>query len=137
MAIETTFAIIKPDAVRAGNAEKILEIIKDNGFDVEDMKALQLTKEQAERFYDVHKERPFFGELVEFMISGPVVVMALTKENAVKAWRELMGDTDSKKAAPNTIRGQFGTDVGENATHGSDSADNAKIEIAQFFPELA
>lgn len=136
MAIERTFAIIKPDAVRAGNAEKIVEIIKDNGFTVEGMRELQMSKEQAEKFYDVHKERPFFGELVEFMTSGPVVVMALSKENAVSAWRDLMGPTNSKEAGPNTIRGQFGTDVGENATHGSDSLENAQIELAQFFPDL-
>ncbi|OGB96980.1 nucleoside-diphosphate kinase [candidate division TM6 bacterium RIFCSPHIGHO2_12_FULL_36_22] len=137
MAIERTFAIIKPDAVSAGNSENIIKIIKDHGFDIEDMKALQLTQEQAKRFYDVHKKRPFFGELVEFMTSGPVVVMALSKENAVQEWRDLMGPTDSTQAPANTIRGQFGTDVGENATHGSDSIENAKIEIAQFFPELA
>ena len=133
---ETTFAIIKPDAVRAGNAEKIVEIIKDKGFAVDGMREMHLSKDEAERFYAVHKERPFFGELVEFMTSGPVVVMALTKDNAISDWRDLMGPTDSKVAPADTIRGQFGTDVGENATHGSDSAENAKIELQQFFPEL-
>ena len=132
MAIERTFAIIKPDAVRAGNAEKIIDMIKDKGFALEGMESLQLTKAQAEQFYAVHKDRPFFGELVEFMTSGPVVVMALSKEDAVQAWRDLMGPTDSKQAPADTIRGQFGTDIGENATHGSDSADNAKLEKADI-----
>jgi nucleoside-diphosphate kinase len=131
--VETTFAIIKPDAVRAGNAGNIIQRITDSGFRVRGMKMLHLTKKQAEGFYAVHRERGFFGELVEFMTSGPVVVLALEKEGAVKAWRDLMGPTNSKDAPKGTIRGDFGTDVGENASHGSDSAENAAIEVAYFF----
>jgi nucleoside-diphosphate kinase len=131
--VETTFAIIKPDAVRAGNAGNIIQRITDAGFRIRGLKMLHLTKKQAEGFYAVHRERGFFGELVEFMTSGPVVVLALEKEGAVKAWRDLMGPTNSKDAPKGTIRGDFGTDVGENASHGSDSAENAAIEVAYFF----
>jgi nucleoside-diphosphate kinase len=131
--VETTFAIIKPDAVRAGNAGNIIQRITDAGFRTRGLKMLHLTKKQAEGFYAVHRERGFFGELVEFMTSGPVVVLALEKEGAVKAWRDLMGPTNSKDAPKGTIRGDFGTDVGENASHGSDSAENAAIEVAYFF----
>ncbi|MBT4856158.1 nucleoside-diphosphate kinase [bacterium] len=133
MAIERTFAIIKPDAVRAKNAGKIIDMIEENGFSIDGMYKLKLNKELAEQFYAVHKDRPFFGELVEFMTSGAVIVMALSKENAIAAWRDLMGPTDSKEAPKDTIRGKFGTDVGENATHGSDSAENAQAELALFF----
>jgi nucleoside-diphosphate kinase len=94
-----------------------------------------LTRSQAERFYAVHRERPFFGELVDFMCSGPVVVMALEKENAVQAWRDMMGPTNSKDAPKGTIRGDFGTDVGENAVHGSDSPESARTEVAFFFAD--
>lgn len=131
--METTFAIIKPDAVRAGNAGHIIQRIIDAGFRIRGMRLTHLTRNQAEGFYAVHKERGFFGELCDFMTSGPVVVMALEKENAVKAWRDLMGPTNSKDAPKGTIRGDFGTDVGENASHGSDSAENAAIEVAYFF----
>lgn len=133
---EKTLAIIKPDAVRAKNSGKIIDRIEQAGFEIIGMKKLQLTKDQAERFYAVHKERKFYPELVEFMTSGPVIVMALKKENAVAAWRTLMGATNPAEAAQDTIRKLFGTNVGENATHGSDSTENAKIEVEFFFPEL-
>jgi nucleoside-diphosphate kinase len=128
-----TFAIIKPDAVRAGNTGKIIQRINDNGFKIRALKMIHMTKPVAEGFYAVHRERPFFGELVTFMTSGPSVVLALEKDNAVQSWRDLMGPTDSTKAPKGTIRGDFGTDVQENATHGSDSAENARIELSYFF----
>lgn len=128
-----TFAIIKPDAVRAGNIGLIIQRITDNGFKIRAMKLMHMSKGIAEGFYAVHRERPFFGELVEFMSSGPCVVMALEKEHAVQEWRDLMGPTDSTKAPKGTIRGDFGTSVGENACHGSDSAENARIELSYFF----
>jgi nucleoside-diphosphate kinase len=130
-----TFAIIKPDAVRAGDTGAIIQLITDNGFKVRAMKMLHLSKPVAEGFYAVHRERPFFGELVEFMTSGPSVVLALEKENAVQAWRDLMGPTDSTKAPKGTVRGEFGKSVGENAVHGSDSPENARIELDYFFKE--
>lgn len=128
-----TFAIIKPDAVRAGNIGNIIQRITDNGFKLRALKLMHMSKQVAGGFYAVHSERPFFGELVEFMTSGPCVVMALEKENAVQEWRDLMGPTDSTKAPKGTIRGDFGTSVGENASHGSDSPENAKIELSYFF----
>ncbi|HEY8461299.1 MAG TPA: nucleoside-diphosphate kinase [Blastocatellia bacterium] len=128
-----TLAIIKPDAVRAGNAGAIIQRITDNGFKIRAMKMLHMSRPVAEGFYAVHRERPFFGELVEFMTSGPSIVMALEKEDAVQAWRDLMGPTDSTKAPKGTIRGDFGKNVGENAVHGSDSPENAKIELSYFF----
>ena len=131
-----TFAIIKPDAVRAGHTGNIIQRITDAGFKLRAMKALHLTLKEAEGFYAVHRERPFFGGLTEFMSSDPCVVMVLAKENAVKAWRDLMGATDPAKADEGTIRKEFGGSVGENATHGSDSDENAAIEIAYFFSRL-
>ena len=128
-----TFGIIKPDAVRAGNMGNILQRITDHGFKIRAMKLMLMSRGVAEGFYAVHRERPFFGELVDFMTSGPCVVMALEKENAVLAWRDLMGPTDSTKAPKGTIRGDFGTSVGENASHGSDSEENAQIELHYFF----
>src|SRR5262245_41505792 len=128
-----TFAIIKPDAVRAGNTGNIIQRITDDGFKIRAMKLIHMSKPVAEGFYAVHRERPFFGELVEFMTSGPSVVLALEKEKAQESWRELMGPTDSTKAPKGTIRGDFGVSVGENAVHGSDSPENAKIEISYFF----
>lgn len=128
-----TFAIIKPDAVRAGNIGNIIQRITETGFKLRAIKMLHMSKSVAEGFYAVHRERPFFGELVEFMISGPSVVLALEKDNAVQAWRDLMGPTDSTKAPKGTIRGDFGTSVGENAVHGSDSPENAQIELSYFF----
>jgi nucleoside-diphosphate kinase len=128
-----TFAIIKPDAVRAGNIGNIIQRMTDKGFRIRALKMIQMTRPVAEGFYAVHRERPFFGELVLFMTSGPSVVLALEKENAVQAWRDLMGPTDSTKAPKGTIRGDFGANVQENATHGSDSPENARIELSYFF----
>ena len=128
-----TFGIIKPDAVRAGNIGAIIQRVTDKGFKIRAMKMLHMSRPVAEGFYAVHRERPFFGELVEFMTSGPSVVMALEKDDAVQAWRDLMGPTDSTKAPKGTIRGDFGKDVSENAAHGSDSPENARIELSYFF----
>lgn len=134
--MEKTFAIIKPDAVAAKNAGKIIDMIESNGFDVLRMDKVQWDKSDAEQFYAVHKERPFFGELVEFMTSGPVVMMVLEKNNAIAAWRDLMGATNPAQAAEGTIRKLFGANIGNNATHGSDAAETANLEIGQFYPEL-
>lgn len=131
-----TFGIIKPDAVRAGHAGNIIQRITDAGFKLRGLKAIHLTLKQAEGFYAVHRERPFFSGLTEFMSSAPCVVMALEKEGAVKAWRDLMGATDPAKADEGTLRKEFGGSVGENAVHGSDSDENAKIEIAYFFSQI-
>lgn len=131
-----TFAIIKPDAVRADKTGSIIQRILDSGFKIRGLKLIHMTLKQAEGFYAVHRERPFFPGLVEFMSSGLCVVMALEKDGAVKAWRDLMGATDPGKADEGTIRKEFGSSVGENATHGSDSDENAAIEIAYFFSKL-
>ena len=131
-----TFGIIKPDAVLAGKAGAILQRIGDAGFRVRGMKLIHMNRREAEGFYDVHRERPFFGELTEFMSSGPCVVLALEKEGAVRAWRDLMGATDPAKADAGTLRKEFGGSVGENAVHGSDSEENAAIEVAYFFSRL-
>src|SRR3954452_17708868 len=131
-----TFGIIKPDAVRAGHTGSIIQKILDNGFSIRGLKLIHMTRKQAEGFYAVHSGRPFFAGLTEFMSSAPCVVMALEKEGAVKAWRDLMGATDPAKADEGTLRKQFGASVGENATHGSDSDENAAIEIAYFFSKL-
>jgi nucleoside-diphosphate kinase len=131
-----TFGIIKPDAVRAGNQGKIIDRILAAGFKIRGMKLIHQSIGQAEGFYAVHKERPFFGELTEFMSSGPCVVLALEKENAVKAWRDLMGATNPAEAAEGTLRKEFASSIGENAVHGSDSEENAAIEIAYFFSKL-
>jgi nucleoside-diphosphate kinase len=135
--MERTLAIIKPDAVRAKNAGKIIDRIEAEGFTIVGMKKINLSTKQAEDFYAVHNGKPFYAELVEFMTSGPVVVMALEKSNAIQAWRDLMGSTDPVKAAPNTLRKLYGTNVGVNATHGSDAVQTAAVEIKFFFPELA
>ena len=131
-----TFAIIKPDAVRAGHTGSIIQRILDNGFKIRGLRLIHITRQQAEGFYAVHRERPFFAGLTEFMSSAPCVVMALEKEAAVKAWRDLMGATDPGKSDAGTIRKEFGASVGENATHGSDSDENAATEIAYFFSKL-
>lgn len=133
---DMTFAIIKPDAVAANNTGHIIQRVLDNGFKIRAMKMLHLSSKEAEGFYAVHRERPFFASLVQFMTSGPVVVMALEKENAVAEWRNLMGPTNSKEAPKGTIRGDFGTDIERNASHGSDSKENAAIELAYFFNKL-
>ena len=131
-----TFGIIKPDAVRAGNTGNIIQRINDAGFQLRAMKMLHMTSKEAEGFYAVHRERPFFGGLTEFMSSAPCLVMVLEKENAVKAWRDLMGATDPAKADEGTLRKRYGGSLGENAVHGSDSDENAAIEIAYFFSQL-
>jgi nucleoside-diphosphate kinase len=131
-----TFAIIKPDAVVAGNTGKIIDRIIGGGFRLRALKMIHQSRTQAEGFYEVHRGKPFFEGLTEFMSSGPCVVMVLEKEGAVKAWRDLMGATDPAKAEAGTIRKEFGASVGENATHGSDSDENAAIEIAYFFNRL-
>jgi nucleoside-diphosphate kinase len=131
-----TFGIIKPDAVRGSKTGAIIQRITDDGFNLRAMKLIHMTLEEAEGFYDVHRERPFFPELTQFMSSGPCVVMALEREGAVKAWRDLMGATDPSKADAGTLRKEFGGSLGENAVHGSDSEENAAIEISYFFSKL-
>jgi nucleoside-diphosphate kinase len=131
-----TFGIIKPDAVRAGKQGAIIQKVSDSGFKIRGMKLIHQSLTQAQGFYAVHAERPFFGELTEFMSSGACVVLALEKENAVPAWRELMGATNPAEAAEGTLRKDFATSIGENAVHGSDSEENAAIEIAYFFSKL-
>lgn len=130
---ERTFTIFKPDAVRKGVQGHMLQRMLDEGFAVRGLKMLQLSQAQAEAFYAVHKERSFFPELVEFMTSGPVVVVSLERENAVAHLRAVMGPTDSTKAPKETIRGQFGTDIQCNVIHGSDSVENGLMETAFFF----
>jgi nucleoside-diphosphate kinase len=131
-----TFGIVKPDAVRAGKTGVIIQRITDGGFRIRAMKLIHMTLEEAEGFYAVHRERPFFGELTQFMSSGPCVVMALEKDGAVRNWRDLMGATDPAKADDGTLRREFGGSLGENAVHGSDSEENAAIEISYFFSRL-
>ncbi|ENF1440797.1 nucleoside-diphosphate kinase [Campylobacter coli] len=131
--MEKTLSIIKPDAVKKGVIGKILDRFESNGLRIAAMKKVQLSKEQAEAFYAVHKERPFFKDLVEFMISGPVVVSVLEGEGAVLKNRDLMGSTNPKEAQPGTIRADFAESIDANAVHGSDSLENAKIEIEFFF----
>ncbi|ECL0377773.1 nucleoside-diphosphate kinase [Campylobacter jejuni] len=131
--MEKTLSIIKPDAVKKGVIGKILDRFESNGLRIAAMKKVQLSKEQAENFYAVHKERPFFKDLVEFMISGPVVVSVLEGEGAVLKNRDLMGATNPKEAKAETIRADFAESIDANAVHGSDSLENAKIEIDFFF----
>ncbi len=133
MAVETTFSIIKPNSIKKNNIGAIIAKFEENGLKISAMKLVHLQKAKCEEFYAEHKERPFFGELVSFMTSGPVVLMALHGENAVMKNREIMGATDPKKAAPGTIRALFGDSMGENSVHGSDSAQSAQRELALFF----
>jgi nucleoside-diphosphate kinase len=133
MARERTLAIVKPDAVAKGASGEILRRIEAKRLRIIALKKLQLSEQLARGFYAVHKQRPFFEDLVAFMSSGPVVVAALEGENAVSVWRELMGPTDSRKASAGTVRCDFGTDIERNAVHGSDAAGTAKLEIAYFF----
>lgn len=133
MAVERTLCIIKPDAVEKKRAGAILGMLENAGFNIVACKRMPLTKTVAEGFYAVHKARPFFGELVEFMTRSPVFVVVLEREDAVAKYREIMGATDPAKAADGTIRKAHGGSVGENAVHGSDSAENARTEIAYFF----
>ncbi len=133
MALERTLAIVKPDAVGRGLLGEILARIHKAGFQIIAIKSLRLTKAEAEGFYAVHKGRPFFADLTVFMSSGKVVVMVLEAENAIARWRDTMGATDPAKAAPGTIRREFGTDIQNNCTHGSDASDTAAFEIGYFF----
>ena len=133
MTLEKTLSIVKPDVVSKNQVGQAIALLEKAGLKIVAAKMLHMTRQQAEGFYAVHKERPFFGELVDFMISGPVLVMALEGENAIAKNREVMGATDPKKAAPGTIRALLGTNVGENAVHGSDAPETAKTEIAYFF----
>ena len=130
-----TYAMIKPDAIRNGHMGKILDRVLSSGFKILGAKLIRMTKEQAEGFYAVHSERPFFEELTTFMSSGQCLVMALEKNNAVVAWRETIGATNPAEAAKGTIRKDFATSLGENAVHGADSDENANIEIRFFFTE--
>ena len=134
--MERTFAIIKPDAFAAGYAGKILARIYAEGFKVVGLKKLYLSKVEAEGFYAVHSERPFFGELTDFMSSGPCVVLALEAEGAILKWRDLMGATNPADAAAGTLRKEFGASIGENATHGSDAPETAAFELGYFFNGL-
>ncbi len=133
MAKERTLSIIKPDATKRNITGKINSYFEEKGLRIVAQKRIKLSKKQAEDFYAVHKARPFYGELVEFMMSGPVVVQVLEGENAVAKNREIMGATNPKEAAPGTIRRDFAQSIGENCVHGSDSAENAKIEVKFFF----
>lgn len=133
---ERTFFIVKPDAMRKRVLGKILTLIEGSGLTVVAGRVTHLAPSQAERFYAVHRERKFFPDLVKFMSSGPVFVGVMEGENAIVRWRELMGPTDSTKAPKGTVRGEFGTDVEQNASHGSDAPETARAEIAFFFPGL-
>ena len=134
--MEKTFTILKPDSVKAGNAGAIISLLEKAGFRVRAMKMLQLTKSEAEGFYYVHKERPFFGSLVSFRTEGPIVPMVLESDNAIEKLRKVMGATDPAKADAGTIRKQFGSNIERNAIHGSDGPDTAAFEISYFFNRL-
>jgi nucleoside-diphosphate kinase len=132
---ERTFSILKPDATRRNLTGKINAVIEDAGLRIVAQRRIRMSRAQAEKFYEIHKERPFFGELVDFMTSGPVVVQVLEGENAVARYREVMGATNPANAADGTIRKLYAESVGENSVHGSDSLENAQLEIAQFFSD--
>ncbi len=133
---ERTFSMIKPNATKKNVTGGINALLEQGGLKIVAQKRMQLTREQAEKFYEVHKERPFYDELCEFMCSGPIVAQVLEGENAVMRNREIMGDTNPEKADAGTIRKEFGDSIGENSIHGSDSAENAAKEIAFFFSEM-
>lgn len=133
---QLTFAIIKPDAVKARNAGKILARIEQEGFTLRAMRLVNLSQKEAEGFYAVHRERPFFPSLTKFMSSGPAIVMALEAPDAIKKWRNLMGATDPAKAEPGTLRKEFGGSIENNATHGSDAPETAAFELGYFFPGI-
>jgi nucleoside-diphosphate kinase len=133
--VERTLCIIKPDAVKKNVQGSIIQMLLDAGFKIRAMKLIQLSKTQAQKFYEVHKERPFYGELVDFMTSGPVIPIALEKNNAVLDYRELIGATDPAEAKEGTVRKRFAGSKAENAIHGSDSVENGLIEVGFFFPE--
>ena len=130
---QRTFGIIKPDAVSKKVAGQIIARIEESGLSIVAMKRMQLDEEMAQGFYAVHKERPFFGELVNFMTSGPVVALVMEGEDAIRRWRDLMGPTNSEEAPAGTLRGDFGTNIEKNAVHGSDAPETAKLEISYFF----
>ena len=134
MAVERTLSIVKPDAVEKHSIGGIVAMIEAAGLKVQAMKMQHLSRPQAEGFYHVHRERPFFGELVEFMTRSPVVIMCLEGDNAIAKYREVMGATDPGKAAAGTIRKKYGSNIGENACHGSDAPQTAAFEVAYFFP---
>jgi nucleoside-diphosphate kinase len=131
--MELTFAIIKPDAVKSGYAGRILQRIEQEGFTIRAMRMVNLSQREAEGFYAVHRERPFFGSLTQFMASGPAIVLALEAADAIKKWRTLMGATDPAKADAGTLRKEFGASIENNATHGSDAPDTAAFELGYFF----
>lgn len=136
MSQERTFSIIKPDAVAAGQTGQILAVLEENGFRILAMRRLRMTRQQAEGFYAVHRERPFFNSLVEFMTEGPVVVLGLDREDAVKKLREVMGATNPANAAEGTIRKRFATSIERNCIHGSDAPETAAVELAYFFSTI-
>jgi nucleoside-diphosphate kinase len=136
MAIERTFGIVKPDAVEKSAVGGVIDMIEKAGLKIVGLRLVKLSDAQARAFYDVHKERPFFPDLVRFMTSGPAVVMAIEGEDAVARYREVMGPTDSKKAPAGTIRNKYGTNIERNAVHGSDAQATAKVELAFFFAGL-
>ena len=131
--MELTFAIIKPDAVKSGYAGRILQRIEQEGFTIRAMRMVNLSQREAEGFYAVHRERPFFGSLTKFMASGPAIVLALEAPDAIKKWRTLMGATDPGKADAGTLRKEFGASIENNATHGSDAPETAAFELGYFF----
>jgi nucleoside-diphosphate kinase len=131
--MERTFAIIKPDAFAAGHTGAILQRIEQNGFQIRAMRLARLTRAEAEGFYAVHRDKPFFGQLTEFMSSGPAVLLALEAPDAIRKWRTLMGATNPEKADPATIRRDFGQSIDRNATHGSDAPETASFELGYFF----
>jgi nucleoside-diphosphate kinase len=131
-----TYAMIKPDAVLAKNSGKIIDLTEQNGFEIVRLQKVIVSRELAEEFYAEHKEKPFFGELVDFVISGPVIILALHKDNAIASWRELIGATDPSKADAGTIRNLYGTSIGNNAVHGSADSASAARELELFFPDL-
>ncbi|MBI4250969.1 MAG: nucleoside-diphosphate kinase [Candidatus Tectomicrobia bacterium] len=135
--MERTFAMIKPDAVERGLAGKILSRVEAEGFKVVGMRLVRMTKAQAEGFYAVHRERPFFGPLTAYMSSGRTVVLALEREDAIRHWRDVMGATDPAKAAPGTLRKEFGESIERNATHGSDAPGTAAFELGYWFPGVS
>jgi nucleoside-diphosphate kinase len=134
MALQRTLAMVKPDAVAAGKTGAIIAMMEAAGLKILSLRMTKLSKAQAEAFYVVHRERGFYGELCDFMSSGPIVALVLEGEDAIATWRNLMGATDSKKAGPDTVRGRYGTDVALNAVHGSDAAETSTVEISYFFP---
>jgi nucleoside-diphosphate kinase len=134
--MDRTFAIIKPDAVTRRLAGRILQRIEDEGFAIRALRLMHLTKAEAEGFYHVHRERPFFGQLTDFMSSGPAIVMALEAPDAIRKWRDLMGATDPAKADTGTLRKEFGESIERNATHGSDAPETAAFELGYFFAGL-